>query len=113
MVLRGPLHPWIANWHTHRTQAVVIEGEQSSEQAVISGVPQGTMLSPLMFLLYITDINNQITSPMRLFADDCILYRVINNPQDALALQTDLDKFATFNRKSIHRIRQFIESGNS
>ena len=58
---------------------------------VQSGVPHGTVLGPLMFLLYINDISNNIHSPLCLFADDCLLYRVINTEQDALQLQQDLN----------------------
>ena len=50
-------------------------------------MPQGTVLGPLLFLLYINDIVDNITSQVRLFADDCILYREINTSADVLALQ--------------------------
>ena len=58
---------------------------------VISGVPQGSILGPVLFLLYINDISNNIQSSLRLFADDCVLYRVIDNHQDYQILQNDLD----------------------
>ena len=58
----------------------------------MSGVPQGTVLGPLMFLLYINDISNNLTSHIRLFADDCIIYRTILSPEDLLHLQEDLDR---------------------
>ena len=53
---------------------------------VISGVPQGMVLGPVMFLLYINNINNNISSSLRLFADDCIIYRIIKSEQDHLQL---------------------------
>jgi len=70
---------------------VLLENHISSKLPVKSGVPQGTVLGPLMFLLYINDINENISSTIRLFADDCILYRVINSEQDSAYLQRDLN----------------------
>jgi len=52
-----------------------------------SGVPQGTILGPVMFLGYINDINESITFLIRLFADDCVIYKPITTPQDAEQLQ--------------------------
>ena len=69
--IQGNLYNWISSWLTKRTQQVVIKGHNSSYVNVSSGVPQGTVLGPLMFLLYINDITNNITSGIRLFADDC------------------------------------------
>ena len=54
-------------------------------------VQSGTVLGPLMFLLYINDIKCDISSHLKLFADDCILYRTINSQQDQLLLQHDLN----------------------
>ena len=71
---------------------MVVNGTCSSQAMVKSGVPQGTVLGPLMSLLYISDIGNEINSNLRLFADDRTLYGTINNFQDAQALQADLNK---------------------
>ena len=64
----------------------------SDQASVLSGVPQGTVLGPLMFLLYINDISKHINSPLRLFADDYLLNRVISCKEDASLLQEDLDR---------------------
>ena len=69
----------------------MVEGILSKEVNVISGVPQGTVLGPLMFLIYINDINQNIQSSVRLFADDCVLYRVIKASEDCRYLQEDLN----------------------
>jgi len=90
--IQGDLYNWIFSWLTKRTQRVVIKGHSSSYVKVGSGVPQGTVLGPLMFLLYINDITTNITSYIRLFADDCILYRVIHSEQDHQLLQQDLNR---------------------
>ena len=72
------------------TQRVVVDGEQSGWVNVQSGVPQGTVLGPLLFLLYINDLPLNINSQVRLFADDCVMYNTINNDNDAHTLQQDL-----------------------
>ena len=85
---------WINNWLTHRTQRVVVDGCQSREAAVTSGVPQGTVLGPLLFLVYINDIQKNISSNLRLFADDSLLYRQITKPEDEGILQEDINKLS-------------------
>ena len=72
----------------------MLDSESSSPVPVLSGVPQGRVLGPLMFLLYINDITKDINSPLRLFADDCLLYRVINSAEDANMLQEDLNRLS-------------------
>ena len=68
-----------------------MDGSQSSICKVTSGVPQGSVLGPVLFLIYINDITINIKSEIRLFADDILLYKVIASPTDHLILQNDLD----------------------
>jgi hypothetical protein len=82
---------WVKNWLTNRKQQVVVEGEKSKETYVTSGVPQGSVLGPILFLIYINDLPERVQSQVRIFADDTILYRPISTPQDAVALQKDLN----------------------
>ena len=104
---------WINNWLTHRTQRVVVDGCQSREAAVTSGVPQGTVLGPLFFLVYINDIQRNISSKLRLFADDSLLYRQITKPEDEEILQKDINKLSewaklwqmNFNIAKCHTLR--------
>ena len=83
---------WIRSWLTLRTKRVAVDGEASDFIRVKSGVPQGTELGPLMYLLHIKNISENLTSHIRLFADDCIMYRPIISTEDSLHLQKDLDR---------------------
>ena len=66
---------------------------------VLSGVPQGTVLGPLLFSLYINDISSDIESEIRLFADDCVCYREIKDEEDIVKLQRDIDRLGSWARK--------------
>lgn len=68
---------WIENFLTNRWQSVKLNDYISSTVAVSSGVPQGCVLGPLLFLIYVNDIVSNISSPIRLFTDDCVIYREI------------------------------------
>ena len=65
----------------------------------MSGVPQGTVLGPLLFSLYINDISSDIESEIRLFADDCVCYRDIKDEKDTMKLQRDIDRLGSLARK--------------
>ena len=88
--IRGPMREWIDSFLQDRTQTVSIQGVKSSSIHVVSGVPQGSVLGPLLFLLFINDIDNNIQSPLRLFADDTILYREIWSKDDHNIIQNDI-----------------------
>ena len=90
--IKGNIMRWIESFLTSRTQQVVLEGATSNQVHVTSGVPQGTVLGPLLFLIYINDIENNIDSQLRLFADDCLLYRVIKSARDCVNLQNDISQ---------------------
>ena len=88
----GKTNTWIKAFLSGRSQQVVVNGQSSQTAAVLSGVPQGTVLGPMLFLLYINDIADNVDSQMRLFADDSIVYREILTPADHKALEQDLNK---------------------
>ena len=73
--IRGPLHTWLTSFLTERKMRVALEGEYSDEATVDSEVPQGTVLGPILFLCHINDLPNSVKSSVRLFPDDCLLYR--------------------------------------
>jgi hypothetical protein len=77
-----------------RKQQVLIDGDLSDPLPVLSGVPQGSVIGPLLFLIYINDLIEHISSKGGLFADDTVLYREIHGPLDVCILQDDLDKIA-------------------
>lgn len=90
--IRGELHTWLAAFLKSRYQRVVVDGVHAEWVHVDSGVPQGTVLGPLLFLAHINDLPSAVRSHCRLFADDCLLYRPIRTLQDQLDLQVDLDR---------------------
>ena len=83
---------WIKSFLQNRNQSVVVEGKQSPLVPVMSGVPQGSVLGPCLFLAYINDLPDSLKSRARLFADDTIVYLTINSPSDPEILQADLHK---------------------
>ena len=78
---------------------MVVEGEESGIAPVSSGVPQGSVLGPALFLVYINDLPENLRSTPRLFADDCLLYRVIESENDSRLLQEDLLRLEAWESK--------------
>ena len=96
--VRGEENEWIRTYLTCRTQRVVVDGRASQEVPVLSGVPQGTVLGPLVFLTYTNDINRNVSGTITLFADDALLFRQIRSYADCLSLQKDLDTLYSWAR---------------
>ena len=80
---------------------MIVEGMESAPSKVLSGVPQGTVLGPLFFLIYINDISKGLSegTKIRLFADDSLLYRTIETPSDSATLQNDLNTLQLWEKK--------------
>ena len=74
----------------NRTHKVLVGGQTSDSTAVLSGVLQGTVLGPLLFLCYIDDLPRSIKSKVRMYADDTLVYNVINSISDCIHLQNNL-----------------------
>ena len=81
--IKGQLLDRFSDYLDNRFQRVVVPGAQSDWIGIKAGVPQGSILGPLLFLIYINDIVEDIGSVIRLFADDTSLYLVVDNPIDA------------------------------
>ena len=95
----GKTLKWIDSFLCFRQQRVVVNAVKSDWAPVLSGVPQGTVLGPLLFSLYINDISSDIESEIRLFADDCVCYREIKDEKDTVKLQRDIDRLGSWARK--------------
>ena len=84
---------------TNRRQRTVLNGTKADWINVISGVPQGTILGPILFLLYVNDLPDVVCSTAKLFADDCKIYRNIFEEEDCDILQSDLDSLSEWSQK--------------
>ena len=97
--IRNHTLSWIGAFLSNRTQTTVVNGVHSSYVEVTSGVPQGSLLGQMQFLLHINDINNAIKSQINLFADHSVLHRNIHNQNDQVILQNDLDTISSWAEK--------------
>ena len=88
--IQGDAHRWISNFLEGRRQRVVINGETSNWCRVTSGIPQGSVLGPALFVLYINDLPEAVKLMIQMFADDAKIFRGISNECDAKQLQSDL-----------------------
>ncbi len=93
---------WISSYLTNRSQLVVVDGTSSPTLPVLSGVPQGSVLGPLLFLVFINDVTTQVSegSFLSLFADDMALYRTIRSTADFSILQCDISSLSVWIREN-------------
>lgn len=109
--LNHPIVCWLQDYLCDRTQSVVVGGASSDPLPVLSGVPQGSVLGPLLFLIYINDLPGIVfnsTSCINLFADDVLLYHVITSAADYTVLQDmicRLEQWSITNYLSLHPLK--------
>ena len=91
---------WVEQWLTDRRQRVVVDGEVSSWKSVLSGVPQGSVLGPILFLVYINDLLEKgVTGKILKCVDDTKLFRKVKEIGDKQNLQDDIDKLVKWSEK--------------
>lgn len=97
--ISNKLHNWIRTWLAIIVKGLWLMGNVQTLYMCVRSIPGDPYLAPLMFLLYINDIGEGISLEIKLFADDCQLYREVNSMEDALVLQSDLDKLFMWSRE--------------
>ena len=90
--IQGEIVTWIEEWLTNRKQRVVVNGESSDWEEVVSGVPQGSVLGPILFTVFINDLDDRIQSKISKFADDTKLIGKAGTTEETDVLQEDLEK---------------------
>ena len=91
--VRGELLQWFNSYLSDRKQRVVIAGQKSEWETVEAGVPQGSVLGPLLFLLYINDITAEVDCNIKIYADDITIFTSFKNPPDgSQTLNHNLEK---------------------
>ena len=90
--ITGNIHTWLKDWLSERKQRVVINGFMSSWLDVKSGVPQGSVLGPILFLIYVNDIDDGLNCKVSKFADDTKIACKVTTTRERETLQSDLDR---------------------
>ena len=90
--VKGHIHSWITNFLSDRTQYVKINNSSSQEKPVTSGVPQGSVLGPMLFIFYINDLPDICSVPTKIYADDTKAYTCIRTNNDHASLQESIDQ---------------------
>lgn len=98
--IRGNVLKWIEEFLNGRKQSVEIRGESSDLLDVTSGVPQGSVLGPVLFLIFINDLVEELECPALLFADDAKIFVQIHSEEDIAAMKRDLVRLQEWSKKN-------------
>ena len=90
---------WIESFLTGRKQRVIVNGGKSTWAEVLSGIPQGSVLGPILFLIFIDDLPDSVEGLVKIFADDTKVFSAINEEEDYKSLQKDLDHLSEWSDK--------------
>ena len=97
--IKGELLDWISDFLSNREQRVIINNESSEIKKVTSGIPQGSVLGPTLFVIYINDLPDSLNSYIRIFADDTKIFKAIKSIEDCDILQNDLNELIAWSEK--------------
>ena len=97
--INGEILEWIENWLLGRQQRVLLNGCRSEWKEVLSGVPQGSVLGPLLFLIFVNSIEDGVKSAVLKFADDLKVFRTIESAHDQEVFQSDLNRLLEWSEK--------------
>jgi hypothetical protein len=99
----GPTLNWIEDFLLNRSQKVMVNGAGSEWENVTSGIPQGSVLGPILFVIYINDLPDTVESDSYLFADDTKIFRISKGKDDKETLQDDLTKLEEWSDKRLFK----------
>ena len=109
MGISGNLWQWFKSYLLNRQHCVKIQNKYSDLLPVLSGIPQGSILGPLLFLVYVNDIPQYTTSTTLLFADDTKCFRIINDPTGSITLQQDINSLVEWTTEwNLHYAKSHI-----
>ena len=101
--ISGNVLLWIQDFLNNRKQTVVVNGSQSTQKTVTSGIPQGSVLGPILFVLYINDLPSCVENHIRLFADDTKIFTRSDTSEATDSLQADLNQLQSWSQKWLLR----------
>ena len=105
--IKGKLHTWLSEFLKGRQQIVVVDGQHSRPAPVISGVPQGTVLGPILFLVYLNEISSVLQHSLgSSFADDTRLMKAVNGVTDTFKLQSDLNSVVQYSKENNMKLHE-------
>ena len=97
--ITGNIYSWLEDWLTERKQRVVINGKASTWRNVLSGIPQGSVLGPVLFIIYVNDMDEGLTCKVSKFADDTKITGRVTSTAEKELLQSDLDRLVNWSKK--------------